>query len=152
MQLSLSALVRTYPCACSLIEVVARNYPRCRALSATRAQLILESVGENYSMNQIATSLQKMAEAGLGKARWNSEAEEFTFEWSYLPAAAGEMIRTGQSIDMENSNAQDPEEDGPGTGINDPMQHHRFLLRSDCTIGLDLPENLSKIEALKIYK
>lgn len=152
MSSALTALVRTNPCASALICALGRNYPRCRNVSASRALVILQSEGENFQNDQVIEALRIMAQAGLGILRWNADAEEFLFAWSLLPATVREMVRTGQSLDGGCADFFPAGDEGFNIEIAEPMLKHRFQLRNDLTIGLELTDNLTKREARKIYK
>ncbi len=152
MQPSLLALISANPCAFSVICIFGRTYPRCRNMSSSRVRSILLGEGENYSNEQIVEGLRQMANADLGVLRWNSDADEFTFAWALSPAAVIEMLRTGQSIDAVSSNFGAAGEDDFQMDIVDPLQMHKFQLRDGCVIGFELPDNLTKREARKIFK
>ena len=144
MQSPLLALVSANPCAFSVICIFGRHYPRCRNVSASRVQSILQADGENYPSDQIVECLRQMSAANLGVVRWNADADEFNFAWSLVPSAVLEMLRTGQSLDAGSLKFKPAGEDDFEMAIEDPLQRHTFQLRHDCAIALELPQNLSK--------
>lgn len=152
MSAALSALVRTNPCAFLLISAMGRNYPLCRNVSRSRAQTILQAEGENFPSDQVVEALRSMSQAGLGNLRWIDGTEEFNFAWALTPATVLESVRSGLSLDAVTADFKPAREDDFDMELEDPLCKHRFQLRRDCVIGLELPENLTKREARMIFK
>lgn len=150
METNITSLSRDNPCAFALIGIMGRTYPRVRYMSLEWAKSLLQADGENFSEAQVLECLNHMAAHHLGALRhdWDNDPG---FVWAVLPAMAYELIRTGKpctpDLPLFTPTAADTDLD---MCFTDAMPVHKFQLRSNCTITLELPNDLTKTEVRKI--
>jgi hypothetical protein len=114
--------------------------------------MFLHAEGEEYDEDEVVEGLKQIANAGLGLMHWDDEAEQFYLAWTQLPSVALEILRTGQSLSTVSPNLESTGDSQSMAFRTEPLQKYRFKLRQDCSVGLELPDNLSNLEARKIYK
>ena len=151
-QTTLAQLVKVNPCAHALILAYARNHPHDRYTDVDHAQALLQAEGQAYPRNTITASFCDMELCGLGRAffQMGQHGAGRGFHWAVLPLVALEALRTGTLPRLETAPADeslDPE-------ANDETPHslpvHRFRLRPDNTVRLDLPDDLTSEEARRL--
>lgn len=150
METNITSLSRDNPCAFALIGIMGRTYPRVRFMSLAWAKTLLQADGENFSEAQVLDCLNQMAAHNLGTLRHDLDNDP-GFVWAVLPAMAYELIRTGKpctaDLPLFTPTAADADLD---MCFMDAMPVHKFQLRSNCTITLELPSDLTKSEVRKI--
>ena len=150
METNITSLSRDNPCAFALIGIMGRTYPRVRYMSLAWAKTLLQADGENFSEAQVLECLNQMTAHHLGTLRHDLDNDP-GFVWAVLPAMAYELIRTGKpctpDLPLFTPTAADADLD---MCFMDAMPVHKFQLRSNCTITLELPTDLTKTEVHKI--
>ena len=150
MDTNITSLSRGNPCAFALIGIMGRTYPRVRYMSLAWAKNLLQVDGEDFSEAQVLECLNAMAAHHLGTLRHDLDNDP-GFVWAVLPAMAYELIRTGKPCTADLPLFMPTEVDADlDMCFMDAMPVHKFQLRSNCTITLELPYDLTKTEVRKI--
>jgi hypothetical protein len=148
---TLSTLVRDNPCAYALIGAVARKYPSNRAISAWEAKVVMQAERETYTEDEAAQCMRVMETHGLGYVRQDAGNGDFGFVWALLPIIAYELIRAGQPAIPDGfvrfTIAEGDVDEWPGM-----LTVHKFQLRSNCAVTLELPSDLTYQDVKKLKR
>lgn len=146
---TLAQLVQVNPCVHALLLACARNHPHDRYTDADHVAALLQAEGQAFPPSVITGSFLEMARCGLGKP-FTTDLLEHGFHWAVLPLVALEFLRTGTSPVGDSALAADIAVPQRGDPVAHSLPVHRFRLRTDCTVRLDLPEDLTDAEASRI--
>jgi hypothetical protein len=149
MTSTLSTLIRDNPCAFALIGAVARKYPSSRAISAWEAKVAMQAEEETYTEDQVSQCMRAMETHELGYLRQDAGNGDFGFVWSVLPIIAYELLRTGQPA-IPHGFVRIKIDDGDVDEWPTMLAVHKFQLRPNCAVTLELPGNLTRKEVKKI--
>lgn len=145
-------LMQVNPCAHALVLAYARNHPHDRYTDVAHAQALLQSEGQAFPRSTIAASFSAMELCGLGHAfpLMDEPGEGKGFQWAVLPGVVMEALRTGVLPDPESAPANNLVELKTYDEIPHSLPVHRFRLRPDCTVCLNLPDDLTTNEANRL--
>lgn len=151
-QITLAQLVQANPCAHALILAYAHNHPLARYSDADDAHALLQSQGQPYPQSVVRGAFRDMTRCGLGQSFCVNETrgDDSGFRWSALPMVVLEALRTGTALPLDATPATDVFKPEPGDEIARTLPVHRFPLRPDCTVRLDLPGDLTRKEAKRL--
>ena len=148
---TLLTLVRDTPCAYALIGSVTRKYPNNRAISAWAAKVVMQAERETYTEDEVRLCMHAMQAHGLGYVRQDAGNGDFGFVWTILPIIAYELIRTGQPAIPDGFVRLMIDESDVDEWPN-LLTIHKFQLRPNCAITLELPNDLTIQEVRKIKR
>jgi hypothetical protein len=151
MTSTLSTLVRDNPCAYALIGAVARKYPSNRAISAWEAKVVMQTERETYTEDEAAQCMRAMEAHGLGYVRQDAGNGDFGFVWALLPIITYELIRTGQPA-IPVGFVRFKIDEGDVDEWPSMLTVHKFQLRSNCAVTLELPSDLTIQEVKKLNR
>ncbi len=131
----------------TFFAVIARRKNNAKETRVNRTTRLLELDGVAATKSQIVRIMQRLEELGLGRYIPGRHSSPSRFEWS-TSALEVAKAATGQEAALDVNIPPGPEladDDGEVDSLE-----HRFHLRQDLEIAIELPADLSRHEAERL--
>lgn len=133
----------------AFFDILARRKNDARITKVDRMLGLLLNDGVHVSRLDVVRLMQKLGEMGLGRFVLGRHSKPSRFEWQ---ASALEVARvaSGESNEIDLSAPTPVSEDAQDDAVEDDVLEHRFHLRPDFNLTIELPVNLSPSEAERL--
>lgn len=133
----------------TILDYFARRQKNSSRTTAERLQKALASEDIDITRTEIIDLFRALANAGCGVFLVGRKGHPTRFEWSVGlidvgRVAQGESVEPTPLHESDNSTLVVPDEQSEG------LLDHRFVLRPDFDVHLELPEDLSTAEANRL--
>ena len=132
----------------AFFEILARRKNDTRVTKVDRILGLLLNDGARVVRQDVVRLMQRLSEMGLGKFVVGRHSKPSRFEWqtSALDAARAASGESNE-IDLSAPPVSEAEQDDSG---EEDMLEHRFHLRPDFNLTMELPVDLTPVEAERL--
>lgn len=120
-------------------------------MSVQFANDLLLSEGELFPLGQIRECLRQMEQHHLGVFRRSTNLVDDVFAWSFMPAEALQMLRSGVCVAVQSAPYSGVGENAKDIDAIDPVPVHTVRLRPNCIVHMELPDDLSSSDVRKLH-
>jgi hypothetical protein len=132
----------------AVLDYLAARQNNATETKVDRLANCLWQAGHQFSRRDVVVFLKELGQAGCGSFVIGRRGQPSRFEWtvqmiSVAKAAKGEQLSV-ELLDITNEKPLEEED------VQIGMLRHPYRLRPDMTVTLDLPDNLTAKEALRL--